>query len=138
MKYFCVLFTLFVSNILLFASCSASDDSEISQEEARYYVKYEVSFTTQHTNTVKNISFTTENGTEKMSFTEKKKLLSWEGTYGPVDKDFIASISCNVPSYSYSCEIHARIYVCREKEPFVIKDEGTGKYSLNLKYQIDF
>ena len=138
MNYLRIVPFLFLTTILSLTSCSSSEDSEIPQEEARYYVKYEVSFKTQHTNTTKDIKFTTEKGIEKISFTEKTKTLSWEGTYGPVNKDFIASISCNVPSYSYSSEIHARIYLSREKEPFVIKAEGTEEYSLGLQTKIDF
>ena len=130
-------FITLILNLVSFTSCSSDNESE-PLEEARYYVKYEVEFKTQHTNTEKNISFTTDKGSEKISFTEWTKTLSWEGTYGPVSKDFIASIDCSVPSYSYSSEIHARIYLCREKEPFVIKAEGKGKYILSLQSKIDF
>ena len=128
----------------MFASCSTENEPESLQiqeqptEKTRYYVKYEVTFSTQHTNTTKNISFTTEKGTETVSFTEWTKTKSWEGTYGPVDKEFKASISCVVPNYTYDSEIHARIYLSRDKEPFVIKAEGNGKYSLALQTKIDF
>lgn len=128
-----MIMTMFVS------SCTAESvlDKE-AEESARYYVKYEVQFTTQHTNTEKIVSFQTETGPMEISFTEWTKTKSWEGTYGPVDKDFVAYIKCSVPDYKYDSEIHARIYISREKEPFVIKDEGYGKYSLNLQTTIDF
>ncbi|MBQ1973282.1 MAG: hypothetical protein II222_02900 [Paraprevotella sp.] len=127
---------------LFFISCSKDDNFEIPPSgyvnQTRYYVKYEVSFNTQHVNTVKSISFATENGTESIKFTDWTKTKNWEGTYGPVGKDFKASIRCDVENYSYSSVIHARIYLSREKEPFVIKAEGEGEYSLSLQTNIDF
>ena len=129
-------FIILLFGMFILASCSTDDPG--FEEKARYYVKYEVTFKTQHTNTIKNISFTTENSTENISFTEWVKTKSWEGTYGPVDKNFKATINCVVPDYNYDCEIHARIYLSREKEPFVIKSEGIGKYSLFLQANIDF
>ena len=128
-----------IASLFVMVSCSSGNETpEMPEDTARYYVKYEVDFYTQHTNTVKNIDFTTEKGKESISFTEWTKSKSWEGTYGPVDKKFVASISCTVPDYQYNSEIHARIYLSREKEPFVIKAEGSGKYSLNLQATIDF
>ena len=133
--------------MFMLASCSPENDPEILDpeysevqpaEKPRYYVKYEVTFSTQHTNTIKNLIFTTDKGTENKSFTEWTKTKSWEGTYGPVDKDFVATLTCSVPDYDYNSEIHARIYLSREKEPFVIKAEGSGKYSLSLQSKIDF
>lgn len=129
--------------MIFVSSCTTESELDkepevIPEESARYYVKYEVTFHTQHTNTTKNIEFTSDKGKENISFTEWTKSKSWEGTYGPVDKDFIASIKCSVPNYRYDCEIHARIYISREKEPFVIKAEGSGEYSLNLQATIDF
>lgn len=132
---------LLVLGLFLFSSCSTDEtEPDLSQsvDKSRYYVKYEVTFSTQHVNTVKNVSFTTEKGTEKISFTEWTNTKSWEGTYGPVDKDFKASIDCAVPNYKYESTIHARIYLSRDKEPFVIKAEGSGKYSLSLETKIDF
>ena len=125
--------------IMFVSSCTAESELDKEPEEsARYYVKYEVTFHTQHTNTIKNIEFITEKGKENISFTEWTYSKSWEGTYGPVDKNFVASIKCSVPDYRYDSEIHARIYLSREKEPFVIKAEGSGEYSLNLQTTIDF
>ena len=128
-----MIMTMFVS------SCTAESELDKEPEEsARYYVKYEVDFATQHTNTEKIVTFQTETGPMEISFTEWTKKKSWEGTYGPVDKNFVAYIKCSVPDYKYDSEIHGRIYISREKEPFVIKAEGYGKYSLNLQAAIDF
>ena len=71
MNYLRIVPFLFLTTILSLTSCSSSEDSEIPQEEARYYVKYEVSFKTQHTNTTKDIKFTTEKGIENANSTYK-------------------------------------------------------------------
>ena len=60
-----------------------------------------------------------------------------EATYGPVSKDFVAQLECSVNNYNYSQTFHARIYICRDKEPFVIKAEDEDK-TISLKYAIDF
>ena len=128
-----MIMTMFVS------SCTAESELEKEPEEsARYYVKYEVTFTTQHINAEKHFTIMTDKGAEDFTFDEERKTSTWEGTYGPVAKDFVASIKCSVPDYRYSSVIQSRIYISREKEPFVIKAEGTGKYSLNLQATIDF
>lgn len=127
-----------ILGLMLFASCSTEDTPDSSDDLALYYVKYEVTFKTKHVNTEKIIRFKTENGKERISFTEWKSSIYWDGTYGPVDKNFRPFISCVVPDYKYASEIHARIYISREKEPFVIKAEGDGEYSLSLETKIDF
>lgn len=130
---------LLVLFMMLFVSCTAESELDKEPEEsARYYVKYEISATTQHFSVEKHFTVMTDKGAEDFYFDEDTKTSSWEGTYGPVNKDFVASIKCSVPDYRYSSSIHARIYISREKEPFVIKAEGTGQYSLNLQAAIDF
>ena len=135
----------YLSLLLLFPlvqSCSKDDDNNIErpqqEEPTRYYVKYEVTSTTQHVNVNRVVKFATEKGEESISLEERKNTVSWEGTYGPVQKGFVTSLDCSIPNYTYSSVIHARIYVSREKEPFVIKSEGEGKYFLQLSYKIDF
>lgn len=132
-----------------FVSCSKDNDNEkkepIATEEpvaieepARYYVKYEVSFTTPHINPTRVVTFTTEKGTQTINLEQETKTVTWEGTYGPVDKGFKASLECSTPNYNYGGTIHGRIYVCREQEPFVIKAEGERSSPLLLDYSIDF
>ena len=48
-------------------------------------------------------------------------------------KDFVAQLECSVNNYNYSQTFHARIYICRDKEPFVIKAEDEDK-TISLKY----
>lgn len=129
-----------------FVSCSKDNDNEkkepIATEEpvaieepARYYVKYEVSFTSHDRYPTGVVKITTEKGTQKINLEQETKTVTWEGTYGPVDKGFKASLEC---STLYSNSIHGRIYACREKEPFVIKAEGERSSPLLLDYSIDF
>lgn len=118
---------------LMLCTCS-SDNEELT---ARYYVKYEVQAYTYHKNVPKKITFITDKGKETIELNDAKTH-NWEGTYGPVSKGFEAQIIGELTrDYNYEREFHARIYVCRDKEPFVIKAEGTGT-SVNLTYEIDF
>lgn len=127
---FCYCFVFLFS--LIAVSCSTDDD------EARYYVKYEVSFKSQHINSNRVIKFATENGIQTMNLDQQSSAVSWEGTYGPVSKNFTASIECTTDDYMYRSNIHARIYVSRDKEPFVIKAENEDSRSISLSYKIDF
>ena len=148
-----ILFLLMmVSAACLFNSCSKDDDDNVVEvvpkednnqqtnnqvEEPRYYVKYEVTCTTSKLSVNRTYTFNTETGEQTVKSVNSTKTTTWEGTYGPVKKGFQTSLRCNVETeYTSSC--HGRIYVCREKEPFVIKAEGTGNTSLNLSYKIDF
>lgn len=132
--------------LLAFTSCSKDDDQTSSKdpyseqnnstkEDTRYYVKYEVTYSTYHVNESRVVKFETEKGMETISLNQQSKTVSWEGTYGPVKKHFVASLDCDTPGYDWDSQIHARIYVCREKEPFVIKAEGEKSHSLLLQYK---
>lgn len=124
-----------------FVSCSKDSDKEepvVIEEPARYYVKYEVTFETAHINPTRVLKFATEKGIQTINLEQKTKTVTWEGTYGPIEKGFKTSLDCSTPNYAYSSVIHGRIYVCREKEPFVIKAEDEGDHSLLLNYSIDF
>lgn len=143
---------MLISTACLFNSCSKDDDNDVVEvikyvekdqqtnnqvEDTRYYVKYEVTCTTSKLAVERAYTFTTEKGEQIVKSTNSVQTTTWEGTYGPVKKGFTTSLKCQVQTeYGSSC--HARIYVCREKEPFVIKAEGTGVTSLSLSYQIDF
>lgn len=140
-KYLWITSTLF----LLFLICSCSNDEhttpqeeekEEKKEDTRYYVKYEITSNTQHINAIKTITFSTDKGTKTIELTGSKNS-EWEATYGPVSKDFVAHLECSVNNYSYSRNFHARIYISRDKEPFVIKAEDDGK-TISLKSTIDF
>ena len=130
-------FFYFVLCIAFFSLYACSSDNDNLSEETRYYVKYEVEAYTQHINVPKIITFITETGKESIELNDKNTH-TWEGTYGPVSKGFEAQIICELgKDYNYRREFHARIYVSREKEPFVIKAEDTDT-SINLTYKIDF
>ncbi len=125
-------------------SCSEDDEDPISppnsntETSTRYYVKYDVTFTTYHINPTRVIKFATEKGIQTIMLENQSKSVSWNGTYGPVDKNFTASIEGSTPGYDYPTTVHAKISVCRDKEPFVIKAEDEASHSLSLSYKIDF
>ena len=132
----CYALVILFSSVLF--SCSKDDDDQANSESARYYVKYQVDFSTKFMLEDCVMKFATENGIQTITLNQQTFTPSWEGTYGPVDKNFTASIECSVPNLrEYS--IHAKIHVCREKEPFVIKAENeSNRKPLSLQYKIDF
>ncbi|MCR5130626.1 MAG: hypothetical protein K6C10_04085 [Prevotella sp.] len=135
---------------LMVVSCSKDDDKDVinpdqqeeqqqeKEDEVRYYVKYEATCKSQHLSVTRTYTFTTENGTQTIQETNSTKTTTWEGTYGPVKKGFKTSLKCLIGESGSLISCHARIYVSRDKEPFVIKAEGNGENSLNLEYTIDF
>ena len=125
--------------LLMFASCSKDDDP------AAYYVKYEVTFKTQKTGIRVEAYFNTEKSVETMISQTQSNNFFWEGTYGPVEKGFLTNLACSTIEEDmygrmkvYEGEIQARIYVSRDKEPFVIKADQIGVGSVSLNYKIDF
>ena len=140
---------MLISAACLFNSCS-KDDDDVAQvepkeqqtnnqvEEARYYVKYEVSYKTRWLNDVVKVTYMTETGEETSRIDNGSQTGRWEATYGPLKKYRTTSLKFFNQSSHDLNTCHARIYVCREKEPFVIKAEGSGVNKLELSYNIDF
>ena len=144
---------MLISTACLFNSCSKDDDKDVVEvikyvekdqqtnnqvEDTRYYVKYEVTYKTRWLNDIVNVTIATESGEKKHQIDNGSSTGSWEATYGPLKKGFTTYLKfLNQSTYNLN-QCHARIYVSREKEPFVIKAEGSGVNSLNLSYQIDF
>ena len=116
----------------LFSCKDDEDNTQIPQNDA-YYVKYEASsyFGFQATSTF-SVNYTTENGVMKFEEENVGRSHSWDGTYGPFKKgdQIVLSIKCSVG------EVTGRLYVSRNKEPFVIKAEGTKENKIELKYTI--
>ena len=126
-----MIMTMFVS------SCTAESELDKEPEEsARYYVKYEVNVKNGWSSkTTHTITFTSEDGPASIVHEVKGfGSIKWEGTYGPFQKGDKVSLSAK----NHQMDYHGRIYISREKEPFVIKAEGTGAEILNLQATIDF
>ena len=90
---------------------------------------------TQYTNQISTLRFATEKGIEKQEF---RGSYNWEATYGPVKKGFETYMWCISSEDPRWTNLHGRIYVSREKEPFVLKAEGSDGDDLTLRYTIDF
>ncbi len=134
-KYITIIFSFL--SLFVCLSCSDDDNDTIpEQEPVRYYVKYELSGTTQHINVPRLITVNTEKGNQTIKI-EGRNII-WDETYGPVNKIFIPRLDVKIEDYEYSSSMEGKIYVSREKEPFVLKAQGTGKYSLSLTCTIDF
>lgn len=125
-------------------SCSKEDTEEAisntaPKEQIRYYVKYEISTNAVFSNLERILNIKTDSGIQTISL-DGNYSMDWDCIYGPVNNDFNAHLECIIPGkYSSNhCSIHARIYVCREEEPFVIKKEYIGTTPMTLEYNIDF
>ena len=127
MKKLYLLFALFIGITL--AGCT-SEDSEIEEiEKVDYYIKYIVK-AADSSSGIKSVSVITDSG--KQTF-ELKNQRSWEQTYGPVAKGFMAIIQ--VKGLTRTVEIHC----CRGKEPFALKAIKNGEtFDPVLGYTIDF
>ena len=124
-----------VSVLLCFLTgCSKNDDSN---SKSQYYVKYETDVVSTYSG---NITFITVN-------TEKGELLFNTGkvfseTFGPVGKGFTTRIKAYTNTY-YAKSVNVRIYVCRDEEPFVLKETQTAidpkqENPVVAEYKIDF
>ena len=142
MKY--KLWLVLILSSLALISCSSGDDPTRNEnpqtEETRYYVKYEaympLGFSSQITS--RKITYTTEKGEQNIS----TSTANWEGTYGPFKKNTKVYLKVEAESGGIrtDAEYYVRLYVSREKEPFVIKGEQRLKETSQLytEYTIDF
>ncbi len=102
-------------------SMLACKDNDVEPEPKDYYVQYKASSMYY----LNKIIVATESG--KKTYTDYKSQ-SFNKTFGPVNKGFMAEISVGVGKSS------VEIYVSRKNEPFVLKATGSG----GAKYKIDF
>ena len=141
MKRIVFLLLLLMSATFVFVSCSKDDNEDVVnniEEDTRYYVKYEVKITSLHTGVYRTYTFNTENGEQVEKTKNSSRTTAWEGTYGPVKKGFLAKFTCKIDGSELDNTCQARIYVSREKEPFVVKAESSGTNKINISYKIDF
>ncbi|MCE4122109.1 hypothetical protein NND09_07890 [Prevotella copri] len=123
-------------------SCSKDSDGndipEIPQEEDRYYVKYEMDIHPWNTQAVWSTTISCQG--DKGPVTLKTKDTKWEATYGPIKKNsrLYLKINCDL-SFSSRSDSYVRIWVSKNKEPFVLKAEDRGDSpSLQAECGIDF
>ena len=138
------IFVVMVSLIL--SSCTKNEEEmdvvnppqqTVSQEESRYYIKYEVDSSSKNVFSSyvyeQTIRFTTDKETEQIVL-KGERGYTWDATYGPFKKGDKVSLFV-----SEAINNHARIYASIDKEPFVIKAEDSQNNSpINLSYTIDF
>jgi hypothetical protein len=116
--------------MIMLGLCLVSCSSDSDDAGSRYYVKYSVS--------VRTYPVRIQNTTIKCETPEGEKTIktvdAWEATYGPVSKSFKPKLNC---SAKYGT-LTGRIYISRDKEPFVIKAENSKESNLTLSCNIDF
>lgn len=137
-----LLLFLFVFSFAMITGCSDDnpvDNETIGQEDARYYVKYEMympigGFTSQKT--LRQITFVSENGEQILNTSNTK----WEGTYGPfkANTQLYLKVEAIQGPVRNDVESYVRLSVSYNKEPFTIKGEerGVAVSSLSTSYTI--
>ncbi len=136
-----ILFSLVSFFIMAFimpvlSSCSKDDDSEIIPEEkSNYYVKYEIVCYHWERGSRLTITYNDDKGKQSIELKNGSAGTLWDATYGPVKKDFEAYLEYNLSASRG--DLCGRIYVSKDKEPFVIKAEERA-LSGKLNYKFDF
>ena len=122
MKKYLRVLVLFVAALLM-VGC---EDNTPQVDTTEYYVRYSVSFT-PYISANPRITYADVSGTKTSA--EHKNTALWEVTIGPVKKGFNAYVS-----YYGEIDATAKIEVCKNSGPFVLK--ATGKKQAS--YKIDF
>lgn len=134
---------LILCGFISIAVCGCSKDEVFnseSNEDSRYYVKYEVymplGYYMQETELL--ISYISESG-ESHIITSNDE---WEGTFGPFKKGSELYLKAEAKSGGIrtNVEYYIKLSVSKDKEPFVVKGEKRGMEvsSLYTEYKIDF
>lgn len=103
-------------------------------ESSNYYVMYEIEKVQTGDNRVIEtiITYVSEKGEQNLTL---KNVRTWTGTYGPLKNgDNVYLLIDGTDPF----QRRARIYVSKNKEPFVIKAESYFVYDASLLYTIDF
>lgn len=136
-----VLISLLAMCAICVTSCSKDNDGiEHQAEEDRYYVKYEMTISPpiKYYQLSTKISCLGDKGPVNLNTNNT----SWSATYGPIKKDskLFLDVDCNY-TFSNRNDSYARIWVSKNKEPFVLKAEDIGTTSSNTLHAscgIDF
>lgn len=120
-------------------SCSNDDNVAEVVDNTRYYVKYTADFHSSLINSPKTVTVNTEIGVQTFNLSETTRTVTWEETFGPVKKGFVASISCTMNQKWSQADygVAAKISISRDKEPFTLKKEATGETSVSINHQIE-
>lgn len=118
-----------ILSIILLSFCLTSCFSDV----ANYYVKYTAKVDVDGFASISEVvesqyTFMTDTGQETVNLNRRT---SWSGTYGPVKKGFVASLSGSAVVKNASvAPMTLSIYVCRGDEPFALKAQQVSKREL--------
>ena len=115
--------------LLLLLSCEKESSS------ADYYVRYEMSTSSQYVKNSRKISVNTDSGVKEYN----TDLNGFTETFGPFKKCFNANITVVYVSDYPGATTTLKIYVSRGQEPFALKAETVGgQKTVSASYIIDF
>lgn len=117
---------------MLWGCGTNNNDEPTSSSFEEYYVKYEADVKSVYIGN--NIKYTVYTDTGVQTFTSGK---TFSQTFGPVKKDFEASITADANSWEIA-DCNVRIYVCRGNEPFALKANKSGGKAVTVSYIIDY
>lgn len=124
----------FINIILLLASFSTLIACSDDNDDASYYVKYEVSLIGKNSPRIE-YNVMTDKGVETFYSTDH----SFEKIYGPVKAGFVANINfdCSELKGYGGAYGSATIEVSKNNEPFSIKAAEQYQRQINLTYKIE-
>jgi hypothetical protein len=117
-----------ITLLLIFLSLLSceKDDTETTSRDS-YYVKYVIRGNGTY-NYFNIFSVKTDLGNQSFSGYQYH---SWNQTYGPVERGFIAAVSAQG-------NVTTEIYVSKNSEPFSLKASNSGSNSASSSYTINF
>lgn len=110
--------------VVMLVACEDKNTPQVDTNE--YYVRYSISYA-PNISARQNVTYADVDGIK--TITENNKTSLWDVTIGPVKKGFKAYVSCKSESNTT-----AKIEVCKNSGPFVLKATGTN----SAEYKIDF
>ncbi len=122
-------------SIIISSFCFTSCFSDV----ANYYVKYTAKVDVDGYASISEVveaeyTFMTDTGQETVNLNRRT---SWSGTYGPVKKGFVASLSGSaVVSNASVAPMTLSIYVRRGDEPFALKAQQVSEKKLDHKNRV--
>lgn len=129
--------------IALCCCACSSDDDEIGEktqpgivvQEDEYYIRYEVTCTSDNPKSRKKINVSTGRG-NLIIYMPEGTTSRWQAVFGPVKKGYTAALSCDTEDPTDNSLFDARIEISKNNSPFVYKTGDQDK-DIILMYGIN-
>ena len=132
-----ILIIVFLTSIIFVFNSCKNESNESNNLKDIYYVKYDITTSSIYSGYNLYVKINTETGIQ--NFVSKPATFS--EIFGPVSIGFLSNIETYTDAYSAT--VTARIYICKNSGPFVLKSMDTKSNPndtnpLKINYKIDF